>query len=443
MLFRSVFKRERVCGVDVGATGRTVFVCAHAEGGKEVFERVSEMPKGWALAVAMSPRAALLRRIESPFTSPGKTRRVLPSLLDVQMPFSLEECSVAFTHMDARADGKRTTVASAARIDDLRKCMDSLKANNIDPMFVDVEGVALWEESARENGRGTVGERVAVLKAEDGESVLVLGTGSQLISAHAISSFDSASLKRLLVSAYTVPGPIAWRLCGSKTADSVYRSVLEELAPDWVSGIQVLSEPESFLARAIARRALVGGRDFINLRAGALQHADLMAREESRIKGLATILAACGILLGFLSFGAKISLDARMSALDAGYLERANRLAGGSLGPAKGIHALQIAERIVVKRLKDAEPILAPFRPSPASTLSAIAGEAGRQALLLEVASVDADSITLEGTASSWKSPEPLELFLRSKGMTTSLTREESIVDETVRFKISASGGAK
>lgn len=441
MLFESVFRKKRVCGVDTGASGGAVYVCAHSEGGKDVFETVPDIPSDWDSAVALSPRGALIRRIDSPFPSAGKTRRVLPSLLDVQMPFSLEECSVAFTHMEPLSDGRMTTVASAARIDDLRRALSSMSELNIDPMYVDVEGIALWEESIRDKGAGSAGTRVAVLKAEQEQSVLVLGTGSRLISAHPLSSFDASHVKRLLVSAYGVAGPIEWRICGGNAEGAEYRTVLDELGTDWVSGTILHDESKTFLARAVARRALVGGCDVVNLRQDQHQHPELTKLEDGRIQGLAAVLAGCGLLLGMLSLGANIGLDSRMKALDDMYLLRADKLAAGSLGPAKGIHALQTAERIVGKRLKEAAPILAPFQPSPAVLLREIGSSAVKHGLLLEVASVTSESVSLEGTASSWKNPEQLERFLQSKGMTTSLTRDESLIDESVKFKISASGG--
>ena len=266
MLLDSIFKKRKVCGVDLSASRGRVCVVGMWERGRIFFSKGEEIPESCDLACAIPPRASLIRRLDSPFSSPSKTQRVLPSLLDVQMPFSLEECNVAFTHLRKKTDGKMTAVASVARTADLVRFLDDQRAAGLDPVHVDVEGVALWEGSLEELPVPERGSRVAVLKVEPDGTTLVLGHDGLLVAAHALSDLAPVRARRLLVAAFGSPSVIDWRLCGSGCRDSACDEMLASLGKEWVGSTFIHEEPEAFLARAITRRAAESGLNSVNLR---------------------------------------------------------------------------------------------------------------------------------------------------------------------------------
>jgi hypothetical protein len=441
-MFRAMFSQNRICGVDVSHSEKPVYVCAHLEKGEPSFEAVPAVPAGWDAAAALSPRVSLIRRIDSPFLSPGKSLRILPSLLDVQMPFSIEECVYSFSNVAPRDDGKITALACAARQTDIVSFLECSEADGIDPLYLDAEGLALWDGSVSESQPVGLSGAVAVLKVEGDGGVLVLGEGTTIASAHALSALDGAHLKRLLLSAFGAARLVDWRLCGSAAEGAAVRACVEAVGTEWIKDITVHSSPSQFLARAIARRALLANKDSVNLRAGAVLHPELEAREDRRTKTASAVLAGCGILIALLAFVSNIAVDAKIASIEAEFLEKAESLAGGSLQGAAGQQALQRAESSVSKKLVAAQPILAPFEPSPQVILRSISDHASREGLLVEVANVSPGAITVEGTAATWKAPESLRLLLISNGYTVKMDRQEALAEESVRFTITAVKGA-
>lgn len=441
MLLDSIFKKRMVCGVDLSSSGKRVCVLALRGRGKLCFTSGTEVPEGADVACAAPPRLSLIRRLESPFSSAGKTRRVLPSLLDVQMPFSLEECSVAFTHLEASPEGKISALASAARRSDLGKYIDDLKVAGLDPMYMDAEGVALWGGSLEEQSASSGLSRIAVLKVESDASTLVLGQNGRLLAAHALSDLDPARVNRLLISAFSSPVPVEWRLCGSQSGEGSCNGLLSSLGRDWVSSTFVHSEPEAFLARSLARRAASNSPDAVNLRQGTLLHKELSARSDKRTRTVAALLLTCGLALVTLTVGLNKLLEQSIDAQERDFLRRASELAGPSLGNATGIYAIPIIERKVSKTVEAAQPFLAPFQTSPQQMLRELARRAADGELLIERASVSYSDISIEGTAPSWRTPELMVTFLKSKGMRVTLDREESLASETVRYTVTAKGG--
>lgn len=438
-ILKTIYGERRVCGVDFTQGAVPRLVSASLINGRTVCRAEESCPRDADTVFALPPRSSLIRRLKSPFKSLRKTKSILPSLLDIHMPFSLEECSVAFTDLSREAGGPITAVASAVRRQDLRKFISDAKSlTGLDPMFVDVEGIALWDESIRQKPPVSAVSCLAVLKIEDTSASLVLGSGDKIISAHSLSSIDTNLVKRLLVSAFGSQSPLDWRVCGGGATKEIIARLIEELGVEWKGPFLMHEDPESFLARAVALRLLRGGADFINLREGEDSHERVVAAASSRTRALSVIMSVSGVLLIVLTVAASILMDLRIRRLEQEFTKRAVSLAGGSLGGAKGVDAVRRAEKAVDGSLMESRPFLAPFKASPAELLSGIASESASLKLLIESAEISDGSISITGTSENWSSAEPLRAFVLSKGYSTELERHESLVDESVRFKISS-----
>ena len=437
-MLKSLFGKRQVCGVDLAA-GRHRAVLAYLDGGEMIFQSAPELPGSSDIACALPARTCVVRRLNSPFRSLSKTRRVLPSLMDVQMPFSIEECSVAFTQLEKDPGGRISAVAAAARKEDVLKFIAAAEADGVKPMYLDAEGLAVWHGSVSEIPPGE-SEAVAVLRSEAAGSVLCLGKGRSIIAAHSLSSLEAGSVKRLLNAAFGGPCALEWRLAGGTAADAGTRKFVEDLGEAWIRTIAVHDAPGEFVARSVARRAMLGGSHAVNLRQSELLHPELAALNSGKVRGVAVILAGCGVVMAAVSIALTLVLESRISMLDDGFRSRASQLAGGDLGGASGIHALQRAETAVEKRLEQAAPILAPFEPSIMGFMRDIAEEARNRDLLIESLTIGPGEARIDGAAPSWAMPEAMEVFLRRKGLTVKLERQESLASESVHFTITAKG---
>lgn len=436
-ILRTIYGTNRVCGIDLvhGAPPRVVL--ASRAKGRVIFERVDSVPEGTETVAGLPPRISLIRRLESPFSSCRKTRRVLGALLDIQMPFPLEDCYAEFTMLKTKPGGVKA-LASAVRKQDLHRFVADLRSVSFDPAFIDVEGVALWEESLRILPAAYGSARIAVLKLETEGSTLVLGSADEIISSHSLTSLDPVYIKRLLVAAFGLPSEVDWRICGGLALGDSPGKFIEGLGSEWKGRILCHDEPDLFLARALANRVLVGGPDLINLRQGDDAHERIEESARGKLVALSIVLAGCGLLLAALSLGSGLMMDIKIRSLDRIFTDRAVLAAGGSLGGAKGLDALQRAEKAVAGKLRRSRPLLAPFEPSPADILREIGGLASKQNLLIEYASISRDMMVIEGIADSWDAPELLKSLVSAKGYQAELERNESLAEERVRFKISA-----
>ncbi|MCX6997673.1 MAG: hypothetical protein NTV49_11445 [Kiritimatiellaeota bacterium] len=72
---------------------------------------------------------------------------MLPSLLDVQLPFPLETCLYQFPVVRADAAGRIRALAVAARRTEIAAQLDRCRALDLDPVVLDHEGLALWTQS--------------------------------------------------------------------------------------------------------------------------------------------------------------------------------------------------------------------------------------------------------------------------------------------------------
>ena len=197
-----LYSRHKVCGVDLSNPHQPVCISAVQDGHKLVVQPVKGVPEGSLAACALPSTACLIRRLQSPFSSSSKTKRVLPSLLDVQMPFSLEDCFVSFTHLGRGADGKIEAVAAAARKTSLNTCLEQARSRGIDPAFIDAEGIALWDGALAEKGFPESNTAMAVVRLDTDSSTLDLGTGARILSAHPLSALDVRHIKRLIIAAF-------------------------------------------------------------------------------------------------------------------------------------------------------------------------------------------------------------------------------------------------
>jgi len=99
---------------------------------------------GILVVAALRCRESLVRRLEAPFSSCRKARKVLPTLLDIQLPFPVEDCLCNFIGLHRTKERKVRALAVAARRIDVRRRLDALHTLGIDPVVLDQEGLALW-----------------------------------------------------------------------------------------------------------------------------------------------------------------------------------------------------------------------------------------------------------------------------------------------------------
>jgi len=437
----------RVCyGVDLQA-GVATIVRGERTGGRLDFSRVTRQDSGFidaqrkdAVCVGcLSGRESFTRWLQAPFPSLSKVRKVLPTLLDVQLPFPLEDCVYGFLDV-ARGEGNTTQALSvAARLSDVRQKLAALSELGFDPPILDQAGLALWTQGLEARPAAGDGRRVVVHIGAD-EVMLALGCGERFVGAHAMQAADHAAIKRLLRAQFgSAPeGETEWLWAGPAVQDATtFPALSAALLQDWPGPSTLVDDPGTFLARALVTRALLPGPLRCNLRIGPLMHERLVKRRVRLRIGAALLGLLAGLVLCIVNLSVQHTVRKREAVADRVFGAVADNLAGYHLA-ARGEHAVRTVRDAVERRTGLLRPFADAFEPSLAEVLATVTGLAQRHDLRLASCSLSRDAVSVRGTAGGWQSCDELARYLAERGYEATLAREDADADGRIPFSIAS-----
>lgn len=451
---RSSFLRwqRSALGVDL-QPGRMVVVEARRSGRRLTWAELdaaeagvrSRLQSGGACAAAsLSVRQSFARWVEAPFHSLRKARRVLPSLLDLQLPFPLEECAYEFVELRRMSTGRAGALVVAARRQEVERQLEGLRGAGVDPAILDQEGLALWSQSLREMPCAAPERHLlrAVVYAAADRAALVIGTADRYLDSHAVKLQDAGHAARLVRAHLAGAGGLRWCLAGPAVDGEAARSALtQRLQAEAPGAVSVHDSPGSFLARALAVRALTGEAEACNLRQGALAHPAAVAAAARGRARAALVAAAAGAVLCAANLAAEARLRHHRQAADRAVVELATGLAGHSLGGARGEDALRVVRTALDRRRESLQPYVDAFAPSLTAELAEIAAQGQRAKLRLELLRLEPRALHIAGLAPDWTGCDALVQRLQQRGREVTLKRQEALPDQWIPFVIQQGGG--
>jgi hypothetical protein len=434
--------RTRVSyGVDLQGN-EPVIVRAERTRGKISCTEYGEVPPADPRAMVagcLSTSESLTRWIEAPYASLGKARKVFPTLLDIRLPFALEDCAYQFVGPVRTGEGKTEVLAVVARLSDVRRKMEQYAALGMDPPILDQEGLALWSQSCRE-APDPAGEmdvpRLVVYLGVD-RTVLAVGRGRRFLNAHTLPSPDPREIGRLL-RAWLGPdgGEVHWMWAGPAAGDKTRIGTIQtSLRQTWPGRSTVHTAPREFLARALASRAILPASLGCNLRSGELMHPVVRNRLMVRSVQPSVPVFLSGLLLLVAGLGTRIQARAREVRLDRQTAALVDRLAGYHVA-ARGEHALGVVTAELEKRFQRLQPFAQAFQPSLSGIVRSVVDTGRVSGLRYEELSLSRDEVRISGTAPGWESCEALMSGLREAGFAVRLERRGELAEERVGFSI-------
>lgn len=449
----------RARGVDWNS-GNPIAVDARIRGGRPVCTPLppdavvaASFDARTAVAGALPPGRAMAVWLQTPLAAPAKARRVLPTLLDMAMPFALEDCVYAFSPLDrhqageavasddTNGSGKLGALAVAARRDDVTAQLALYADKGFDPHVLDHEGLALWTEAQRTIPPTDLASVRAVVWVREDEALLVLGAGQRFWSAHRITDLTGGTLARTVrVQLDAVAGgrhakaPLTW-LWGGAAAETcaALRSRVEADLPAAAS--LNLPNGEAFLAGALAVRALTAGPLRFNLRRDALEHPAVRQRTGAQNKRRAAWLAAAALLLLAANATFAHVRAQRLRAMEARFKATIDRVAGWPVAAA-GQNALLIAQRELAARQEAYGPVVRVFGPSLLETLDRVLAGASSSGVSLRSLLLRFDKLALQGEAASPANAQALVGHLRQNGYDAELKTQPESADQPLTFEI-------
>lgn len=402
-----------------------------------------------ALCAAMPAQESTIRRLTAPLPSLSKARKVWPSLLDIQLPFPLETCAYGFLDERKTADGA-TTLAVLARKEDLSARVATCASFKMDPHVLDHEGLALWSQSQREAPINN-GQRLVIYLGMD-RSVWVIGdsTGWQgghaskrgrhaLNEASAVTDWRDRTLRLVRAHRSEDSTPLDLYWCGPGAEDSVLcaqlESALSSLGP---IRAQTHSDPDPFLARAVAVRALLPDPCPWNYRDHYEPHPLMLQWRDKGRRALAYTALSAGLVLCLLNTGFQHWAEARDLNQRAAISALAREVSG--LPHVERGQEELLVQRALEEQAEGLAPFLAAFRPSLTEELVALLRATKQSGLTIDSLSMRPDQIILQGAADDWDRSELLATRLRERDWRVTLDRQDAIADELVRFRLTAGG---
>jgi len=398
------------------------------------FENIDEttlatVPASAVIADCLLQKESFTRWLTAPIASAQKAEKVFPSLLDIQLPFSVEDCEYTLLQTRPTTDrtGTRGLVAGARTVD-IEKRLTVLSALGVNPHLLDQEGLALWTQSLEESPFVKGGSELRIVLYLSTERVtLSIGQNSEFLGAHTMRQLDADQIHRILKSYFPAPPPLTqWFITGPQAIlPESGESPLDSLTKRWPGPMKMTREPPTFLARALATRALTPGPIRCNLRTGRFLHPALEQRQAKRpyqwaIASLMAGLLLCTINMAWIIFGAYRAADIQ---------KKLHALATEITGSPHGIPAgqeLLASRRAIETETLAMEPFLAATDTPITPTLKTLLLVAHKEGISIETLSMSRKNRVIQGFAPKWTQAEAACRHLNNQGWVATLERKDS-----------------
>ncbi len=398
--------------------------------------------RGAAVVSAVArAQECFVRPVEAPFDSIVKARAVMPSLLDVQLPFPVEQCMYDFVHCEAKPDGNGTrAVAVAMPHDRLRALLSETAEAGLDPEMIEAEALALWRE-ARRHQEPMGGAVLVVIHLAADRTVLVFGRDDFPVSSFSARTAwnpvaDSAAAEKMCARIRQFLAghireeesrAVRYMVAGIPKHADALRSMLGVDAAAW----RVMDQPETVLVRSLAASALQPDAWTSNLRAGSFEHPHI-ARDYRRARRKVSVwLMVASLLLAAVSL-----ITAGAAALNKGAWERA--VAEKAFAMTGFADILQARAKLAT--VSPAEEMLDQWiAPVAYPVFARVLVEAHQSGLNIETVSVRASGVLVRGDGSSWGDADRIAGLLREAGVTVddkAIERRDAGSDERIHFSV-------
>ncbi|MBL7114732.1 MAG: hypothetical protein ISS35_03115 [Kiritimatiellae bacterium] len=403
----------------------------------------SDVASGTPVCCCLSTRRSFSRWIQTPFAQKNKALRVLPTLLDIELPFALEDCIYECTAVDRDPSGKFKGLLTGARASDITTALNSMSSLKINPTVLDHEGLALWSEALQEHPVSSPDNTAprAIVYLGDSEIRLVTGRGAKIAGIHAIRSTDPAThITQLMRSNIAESEPVSWLFAGPGVNEPKRCNPLQtQLAETFPGSSHTASESATFLARAVARRALSHSPLPCNLLSGPFEHPLFAQRRYKKLLSAAATFLLAGLILITTAVSRNVQHANQEQKLDSILRKTASELAGYPI-LAKGDDAYDMTQREVKDQIQRLKPFAQYTSHNLSAVLQALLPKTTTAQLQINELRLSDDTISLSGTAPEWKAPEALLQTLRACGRQTELSRDNARDDGTIPFTIQQEG---
>lgn len=360
--------------------------------------------QGDAVWAAMMPGVScLLRWIPVPFSSIRKSKEVLPSLLDIQIPFPVEDCIHGVSRWREDTGSLRAQVF-AARVQDVEQIgLKWLEKVGVDPQWIVHEGLTM--ASAAALNLELKPRQLMISAASDHVSAACLAGGDvQEFFSVRTSSMNPDALRAAvlqLIERFSTSSEAAFNVdnvlwFGTQECTAEIHAALQELCPH-AGGVRIAPDPDVLPAMLLAAFVLGQKSENMNFRRGPCVHpaTETQAAQALRARRRA-LTAAAGVWI-VLSLGGLLGMGRAEASLREDLLRKAQ-----SLAPGKRVFSGQetlIVTRALEESRQERSRLVMFARGGLQPAWDAIVREAHRANVQIRTLTMTADGIELLAAA--------------------------------------------
>ncbi len=375
-------------------------------------ELTKALAHGASCTATLTPSSSIFVPLNTPALPDTKLEKILPSLLDIQIPLPLADCSYTFVKYE------NATVAYAVRKSDLRAQLDSLAETGCNPSRIVPASYAAWMLSLADFPPKRKDEPRAIFIAGKQQTILVSGHGGTVEKQSVFKTGASDPAKRLKLAFGGIPENLVCIIVG----DEHHRisTALNSAEAHSEAKANTPQSPSYFLARALALdyKNNRSAQD-ANLRTAEFMHPVNSQRARKPSRYLMTALAMSSVAIILASVAAATATQHAEETSKAQLQSRLNEIAGFPI-KTKGQRALQDARNAMPLHLDEA--ILHHTHNRIPSSLTTIKQLCTQQGIKLHHVSLDPNGLTASGVAKSADSAQQFVNSLVSAGIQATLT---------------------
>lgn len=362
---------------------------------------------------------ALAVPLETPALSANKLHKILPSLLDVQLPLPVSECATAFVHY------KTACMAYTIRKTDLQNLIGQLAAQGCNPARIVPSTHAAWTLSQTEHPPADSDEARALFIATPKQTMLLTGHGEILERQNVFTTTEEEPLRRLKLTFGGLPEQLICIVAGS--AHATINTSLTPAAHPSALTITTAQSPDFFLARALAYDGGFSGTAVdADLRQTSFPHAATTRRQQRPAVILSAALTACAIILAAVAL-TRTSTASKIEAQTRTTLQnRLDTLAGYPIR-TQGERALQDARAAFPLTLDEAIQHYMDNRIP--NKMAIVATLCKQHNILLQHLSISAEGLKASASAKTENAVDRFVQALQTAGITTALTEPAKSAD--------------
>lgn len=367
---------------------------------------------GNACTAGPQPETTLAVPLKTPALPTNKLQKILPGLLDGQIPLPLSACATAYVHYETAC------IAYAIRKTDLQDLIEKLATHGCNPARIVPSAHAAWMLCQAEYPPAKADEARALFIATAQQTILLTGHGKILERQSLFKTAQEEPLRRLKLAFGGLPEPLTCIVAGSE--HDTINAALALVAQSSAATILTVLSPGFFLARALACDGKYSRTAAdTNLRQAIFPHAAVTRRQQRPAMILTAALVGCAIVLAAVAL-TKVTAATKIERQTRNTLQnRLNTLAGYPIR-TQGERALQDARAAMPLNMdEDIQHFIANRLPHE---MASLAMQCKQHDITLQHLSLNANGLTASASTKNENAVDPFVKALQAAGITTTRT---------------------